>query len=62
MKDGPVFCEKGVRTDICFYSTMTPGKKMKEVIGDGHVMEKNLLQFLQIHLQLAVTALAKLGL
>jgi hypothetical protein len=62
MKDGPVFCEKGVRTDMFFSSTMTPGKKMKEVIVYGHVLDKNLLRFRQIHLQLAVTAPAKSGL
>jgi hypothetical protein len=45
MKDGPNFCEKGVRTDIFFSSTLTPGKKMKEVIVDGHVLDKNLLRF-----------------
>jgi hypothetical protein len=32
MKDGPNFCKKGVRTDICFSSMLTPGKKLKEVI------------------------------
>jgi hypothetical protein len=42
-----------------FYSMMTPGRKLKEVIVDGHVMDKNLLRFLQIHPQLAVTAPAR---
>jgi hypothetical protein len=37
MKDGPNFCKKGVRTDIYFSSMLTPGKKLKEVIVDGHV-------------------------
>jgi hypothetical protein len=49
MKDGPNFCEKGVRTDIVFSSMMTPGKNMKEVIVYGHVLDKNLLRFRQIH-------------
>jgi hypothetical protein len=62
MKDGPVFCEKGVRTDICFSSMLTPGKKMKEVIVYGHVLDKKILRFLQILLHLAVTAPAKSGL
>jgi hypothetical protein len=62
MKDGPNFCKKGGRTDICFSSTLTPGKKMKEVIVYGHVLDKNLLRFHQILLQLAVTAPAKSGL
>jgi hypothetical protein len=62
MKDGPVFCEKGVRTDICFSSTLTLGKKLKEFIGYGHVLDKNLIWFHQIRLQLAVTAPARSGL
>jgi hypothetical protein len=62
MKDGPNFCKKGVRTDIFFSSTLTPGKKLKEVIVNGHVLDKNLLRFFQIRLQLAVTAPAKSGL
>jgi hypothetical protein len=37
-KSGPNFCKKGVRIDICFYSMMTPGKKLKEVIVYGHVL------------------------
>jgi hypothetical protein len=40
MKDGPNFYEKGVRTDIIFSSTLTPGKKLKDIIGYGHVMDK----------------------
>jgi hypothetical protein len=40
MKNGPVFCEKGVRTDMILSSMMTPGRKMKEVIVYGHVMDK----------------------
>jgi hypothetical protein len=62
MKDGPNFCEKEVHSDICFSLIMTPGKKMKEVIVYGHVLDKNLLWFRQIRLQLAVTAPAKSGL
>jgi hypothetical protein len=62
MKDGPVFCEKGVRTDVIFSSTMTPGRKLKEVIVYGHVLDKNLLRFRQIRPQLAVTAPARSGL
>jgi hypothetical protein len=45
IKDGPVFCEKGVRTDVVFSSTMTPGRKLKKVIVYGHVLDKNLLRF-----------------
>jgi hypothetical protein len=48
MKNGPVFCEKGVRTGVILSSMMTPGKKLKEVILDGHVLNKNLLRFHQI--------------
>jgi hypothetical protein len=59
MKDGPNFCEKGARTDIVFYSKLTYGKKMKDFIVYGHVLDKNLLRFFQIHLQLAVTAPAR---
>ena len=54
MKDRLVFCKKGVRTDVCFFSTMKPGKKLKEVIVDGNVLDKNLLRFLQIRLHLAM--------
>ena len=35
---------------------------MKEVIVDGHVLDKKILRFLQIRPQLAVTAPAKSGL
>jgi hypothetical protein len=35
---------------------------MKEFIVDGHVLDKNLLRFRKIHLQLAVEAPAKSGL
>jgi hypothetical protein len=35
---------------------------MEEVIVYGHVLDKNLLWFLQIHLQLSETAPAKSGL
>jgi hypothetical protein len=41
---------------------MIPGKKLKEVILYGPVMDKNLFQFRQIRPQLAVTAPAKSGL
>jgi hypothetical protein len=43
-------------------SMMTPGRKMKEVIVYGHVLDRNLFWFRKIHPQLAVTALAKSGL
>jgi hypothetical protein len=62
MKDGPNFCEKEVHSDICFSLIMTPGKKMKEVIVYGHVLDKNLLRFLQIRLHLTETPPAKSGL
>jgi hypothetical protein len=57
-----VFCEKGVRSDVILSSMKTPGRKLKEVIVDGHVLDKNLLRFRKIHLQLAVAAPAKSGL
>jgi hypothetical protein len=41
---------------------MTPGKKMKEFIVYGHVLDKNLFRFRKIRPQLAVTAPAKSGL
>jgi hypothetical protein len=41
---------------------MTPGKKIKEVIVYGHVMDKKILRFRQIRPQLAVTAPARSGL
>jgi hypothetical protein len=41
---------------------MTPGRKLKEVIVDDHVLDKNLLLFFQIHPQLAVTAPTRSGL
>jgi hypothetical protein len=62
MKDIPVFCEKGVREDMILSSMMTPGRKLKEVIVDGNVMDKNLLRFHHIHPQLVVTAPARSGL
>jgi hypothetical protein len=34
----------------------TPQRELKEVIVHGHVLDKKLLYFLQIHPQLAVTA------
>ena len=62
MKDRPVFYEKGVRVDMIFSSMMTPGRKMKEVIVYGHVLDKNLLRFHQIRPHLAVIAPARSGL
>jgi hypothetical protein len=62
MRNGPFFCETGVRSDVILSSNMTPGRKLKEVIVDGHVLDKNLLRFRKIHLQLAVAAPAKSGL
>jgi hypothetical protein len=59
MKDGPNFCKKGVNSDLCFSSMVTPGRKWEEVILYEHVMDKNLFWFLQIHLQLTETAPAK---
>jgi hypothetical protein len=41
---------------------MILGRKMKEVIVYGYVLDKKLLQFRQIHPQLAVTAPARSGL
>jgi len=43
MKDGPNFYEKEAHSDICFSLIMTPGKKMKEFIVYGHVLDKKLL-------------------
>ena len=62
MKNGPFFYETWFRSDVTFSSMMTPGQKLKEVIVDGHVLDKNLLWFLQIRLQLVETAPAKSGL
>jgi hypothetical protein len=62
MKNLSNFCKNGVCTDICFSLIMTPGKKMKEVIVYGHVLDKNLLRFHQILLQLTETPPAKSGL
>jgi hypothetical protein len=62
MKNGPFFCETGVRSDVILSSMMTPGRKMKEVIVYGHVLDKNLFRFRKIRPQLAVTAPAKSGL
>jgi hypothetical protein len=53
------FLRKMVRTDVFFSSMMTPKKTLNEVILDGHVLDKNLLWFLQIRLHLAVTALSR---
>ena len=62
LKTGPNLLKIGVRSDICFYSTLAPGKKLKEIILYGHVLENNLLWFRQIHFQLAKIAPAKSGL
>jgi hypothetical protein len=62
MKDGPNFCEKEVHSDICFSLIMKPGKKWKDFIVYGKVMDKTLLQFHQIFLQLTETPPAKSGL
>jgi hypothetical protein len=50
MKNRPNFYKKGVQTDICFSSTLKPGKTMKDIIGYGHVMDTKLLWFRKIHL------------
>jgi hypothetical protein len=47
---------------MILYSIMTPGRKLKEVIVYGHVLDKNLFRFRQIRPQLAVTALERSGL
>jgi hypothetical protein len=62
MKNGPFFCKTGVRSDVILSSMMTPGRKPKDFIVDGHVLDKNLFRFRQIRPQLAVTTPAKSGL
>ena len=62
MKNGPFSTKKGVRSDVILSSMKTPGRKLKNVIVDGHVLDKNLLRFRQIHLQMVVEVPAKLGL
>jgi hypothetical protein len=62
MRNGPFFCKTGVRSDVILSSMMTPGRKMKEIIVDGHVVDRNLFQFHRICPQLAVAAPAKSGL
>jgi len=62
MKNGPFFCEIGVRSDVVLSSMMTPGRKLKQVILYGHVLDKNLFRFRRIHPQLAVTASERSGL
>jgi hypothetical protein len=47
---------------VILSSMMTPGRKMKEFIVYGHVLDKNLLRFRQIRPQLAVTAPERSGL
>jgi hypothetical protein len=61
MKDGPVFCEKGVRTDVVFSSINDTWEKMKEVIVYGHVLDKNLLRFLQIRPPAGRNSSCKIG-
>ena len=61
MRNGPFFCETGVRSDMILYSMMTPGRKLKESIVDGHVLDKNLLRFCQIRPQMAAAAPARSG-
>jgi hypothetical protein len=62
MKNGPFFCETGVRSDVILSSNMTPGRKLKEVIVYGHVLDKTLFRFHRIRPQLAVTAPERSGL
>jgi hypothetical protein len=62
MKDGPNFCRKGVREDICFSSMLIPEKILNEFIVYGHVLDKKLLWFLQMRLHIGVTSPAKSGL
>jgi hypothetical protein len=62
MRNGPFSAKKGLRSDVILSSMKTPGRKLKEVIVYGHVLDENLLRFRKIHLQLAVAAPAKSGL
>jgi hypothetical protein len=62
MKDGSDFCEKEVHLDIFLFLIMTLGKKLKEFIVEGHVLDTKLLWFFQIRLQLAVIIPIKSGL
>ena len=62
MRDEPNLCKKGVHSDICFSLMLTPGKNLKDFIVYGHVMDKILLLFRQIRLQLGKTTPAKSGL
>jgi hypothetical protein len=62
MKNGPFFCETGVRSDMILSSNMTPGRKLKEFIVYGHVLDKTLFRFRRIRPQLAVTAPERSGL
>jgi hypothetical protein len=62
MKNGPFCCETGVRSDVIISSMMTPGRKLKEVIVYGHVLDKTLFRFRRIRPQLAVTAPERSGL
>jgi hypothetical protein len=62
MRNGPFSAKKGVRSDVIISSMKTPGRKLREVIVYGHVLDKNLLRFRKIHLQLAMEAPAKTGL
>jgi len=62
MKNRPNFYKKGVHSDVCLSSTVTLVHNLKEIILYDHIMDKNLICFLEIHLHLAKTSLAKLGL
>jgi hypothetical protein len=62
MKNGPFCCKTGVRSDVILSSNVTLGRKMKDIIVYGHVLDKNLFRFRKIHPQLAVTDPAKSGL
>jgi hypothetical protein len=45
MKDGPVFYEKGVRTDVFFSSKLTPGKKGRILLDMGMFWKKTSFGF-----------------
>jgi hypothetical protein len=62
MKNGPFFCETGVRSDVILSLMKKTGRKLKEVIVYGHVLNKTLFWFRRIRPQLAVTAPERSGL
>jgi hypothetical protein len=62
MKDGSNFFKKGFHSDIYFSLMLTHGKKLKEVIVYGNVLDKIVLWFFEIRLQRAETAPVKSGL